>query len=447
MNRRSIVGPLSLIVLGGMFLADNVLPDFEVFKLFSEYWPFLLIAWGGLRLLEVLILAATSRPLPARGLSGGEVFLAVMICIIGSTTFAIGKHAPRIRLGNRGMEIFGETYDYPLAVEKQAGEKPRVVIDHLRGNVRVKGEETKVVRVSGRKTVRAYNKADADKANEQTPLEVTVEGDRILVRTNYDRAPENRRITADLEISVPRGATIEGRGRLGDFDVTEVEGSVDYSSDNAGVRLNRIGGNAKVDVRRSDVVRAVDVKGNVTISGSGRDVELENIAGEAAIKGSFGGNLEFKNVAKVFRFDSRNTELRIERLPGRVSMDLGSLAAMNLVGPVKLKTQSKDVKLEEFTDLLELEIERGDIELRPHSLPLSKIAARCRSVGNIEVVLPPAAKFELSATTDRGETRNDWGDGVKTDSDGRSASMKGKVGTGPTLALMTSRGTITLRKE
>ena len=59
-------------------------------------------------------------------------------------------------------------------------------------------------------------------------------------------------------VTVPRGASIEGRGRSGDFDITDIGGGVVIASDNAGVRLNKIGGGAKVDVKRSDIVRAVD---------------------------------------------------------------------------------------------------------------------------------------------------------------------------------------------
>src|SRR5439155_1304197 len=184
-------------------------------------------------------------------------------------------------------------------------------------------------------------------------------------------------------------------------------GGVVIASDNAGVRLNKIGGGVKVDVKRSDIVRAVDVNGGVEVAGRGNDLELENIQGAVSVNGAFSGNMEFKNLAKAFHFESRNTDLRVERLPGRVSMDLAALSGVNMIGPVTLTARSKDIKLEEFTQSLQLELERGDIELRPHNLPLAKIDARCRNVGNIELILPAKAKFELAASTDKGEVRND----------------------------------------
>ena len=60
-------------------------------------------------------------------------------------------------------------------------------------------------------------------------------------------------------------------------------------SDNAGVRLQNIGGRVKVDTKKSDIVRATGVKGDVELKGRGRDVELEEIAGQVTINGSYSG--------------------------------------------------------------------------------------------------------------------------------------------------------------
>ncbi len=451
MIRRSIVGPLILILLGAAFLANNIIPEFRIWSLFTTYWPFLLIAWGVLRLVEILFLAIGSRPLPRRGLSGNEVFLAVLICVIGSIAATASRHLPNIRIGPRSVELFGESYDYPVEARKVVAPKSRISFQNLRGNIRITGADVKEIKLSGHKTIRAYDKDSAERTHKDTPLEVEVAGDRVTVRTNQEKVSsgDSRHISADLEVTVPRDASIEGRGRNGDFDITGIDGGVEIVSDNAGVRLKNIGGNARVELRRSDVIRAVDVKGNVEVvgSGSGNDIELENVQGAATVTGSFSGNLDFKNVGKTFRFESRNTELTAAKLPGQVSMNLGSLTATNLAGPVRITSKSKDIRVEQFTESLELEVERGDLELRPKGTATPKITARCRNNGNIELVLPPASKFELTASTDRGEVTNDWGDPLKAEQDGRAASIKGKTGPGPAIALATSRGSITVRKE
>jgi hypothetical protein len=447
MKGRSIVGPFILIALGALFLLNNIRPELNLFSLFAKYWPFLLIGLGVLRLLEVLAYAAGSKPLPMRGLSGGEIFLLVLVCIVGSMFFQVHRPWGPFRVGRHTMDIFGEAFDYPTSQHKGIGEKSRILFDNVRGNIRVNGGDAAEISITGHKTIRAYNKGDADKVNEQSPLEVLVQGDRVIVRTNQDRVSEDHKVSNDLEVTVPRGASIEGRGRLGDFDITDIGGGVQIASDNAGVRLNKIGGNAKVDVKRSDIVRVVDVKGMVEVLGRGEDLELENIDGPVSVNGAFAGNLEFKNFSKPFHFESRNTDLRVERLPGRISMDLSALTGVNLVGPITLTSKSKDIKLEEFTQSVNLDLERGDIELRPHSVPLPKIEGRVRNVGNIDLALPAQGKFELVVTTDKGEVRNEYNSAVGVGTEGRSQTMKISEGGGPSIQVSTARGTVTVRKE
>ena len=80
MRRASLVAPLLLIGIGLLFLARNIFPELQLLDYLAKYWPLLLVVWGGLRLLEILFWAATSRPLPAHGISGGEWVLVIFLC-------------------------------------------------------------------------------------------------------------------------------------------------------------------------------------------------------------------------------------------------------------------------------------------------------------------------------------------------------------------------------
>lgn len=126
-------------------------------------------------------------------------------------------------------------------------------------------------------------------------------------------------------------------------------------------------------------------------------------------------------------------------------MDLGELNARNVVGPIRLVTKTRDVKIEEFTNALELETDRGDIELLPGRVPLAKIEARSR-VGKIDITLPPKAGFQLQASTEQGEAVNEFGPPIEKESQGRSSSLRGNVGQGPVIHLTTERGTVSVRK-
>ncbi|HKW96783.1 MAG TPA: DUF4097 family beta strand repeat-containing protein [Bryobacteraceae bacterium] len=447
MRPRSITGPLILILIGVLFLARNLWQEIPLFQLFARYWPFILILWGVARLIEVLVDAAGEKPIRQRGLSAGEVMLIVLLCIIGSGMYAADRHGVHFpRWGNTGLEMFGEQFDYHATTQKPAKGPVYVRFENLRGNIRVNGSDDPEVKVEEHKMIRAFNQTDSDQADHETPLEIVQDGDKIVVRTNQEKASHARRISCDLEVTVPRGATIEGRGSYGDYDINDIGGGVDIESGNAGVRLSNVGGNAKVALQRSDVVRAVGVKGNVSIEGKGTDIELENIAGQVTVNGSYSGTLQFKNLAKPLHLETPNTDLNVAQVAGTITMDLGDLTASNLVGPIRLVTRSKDIHMEDFTQSLELETERGDIDLKPGKTPLAKIDAKSRS-GNIDLELPESAKFELRASTSRGEARNEYGDPLQTATEGPGASLKGKTGTGPVITLTTDRGSVTVKKS
>ncbi len=133
-------------------------------------------------------------------------------------------------------------------------------------------------------------------------------------------------------------------------------------------------------------------------------------------------------------------------MPGHITMDLGEFNGTDLVGPIRLIGNSRDIRLEQFTQSLELENQRGDVELHPGRVPLPSIEARTGS-GRIELVLPEKATFILDATAERGEALNEFGSAIHQESDGKSATLKGKVGEGPTLHIISSRGSISVRKE
>ena len=451
MRRGSLVAPLLLILIGGLFLINNLRPDLPLLDVLAQYWPFLLIGWGALRLLEILVWWVRSKPLPGAGISGGEWVLVVFLTVFGSIVFQVHRGFPnwtRGHIGIRGVELFGETFDYPIEEKTQpCGKTPRVILENLRGNARVVGGDVQEVKVNGRKTVRAIRQTLADEANSKTPVEIAVQGDQVIVRTNQERVSDDVRASADLEITVPRGAAIEGRGhRYGDFDVVDVLGGVEINSDNAGVRLQNIGGSVRLNLRKSDIVRAVNIKDSIELKGGrGQDIELENVDGQVTISGSYSGEIQFRNLAKPVRFDSGQTDLYVEKLPGQLRMAIGDLTVSNVVGPLRLNSRSRDVQITDFTQSIEISLDRGDIELHPVKLPLAKITAETRS-GNIELAVPVGAKFVMKGTTNRGEIENDFGTPLKVASEGRSTRIEGAVGQGPDLTLVTNRGSITVRK-
>jgi DUF4097 and DUF4098 domain-containing protein YvlB len=440
MRTRSVSGPILLLVVGAFFLWRNLHPETPIFDLISQYWPLALVAWGFLRLVEVLMW----RNRGVTGLAPGEVVLVVLICVAGSGLWAAHEHG--IHFSTGGLDVFGEQFDYPVSAQASAAGMTRVTFENPRGNIKVTGADTQDVSVTGHKTIRAWARTDADRSNGQTPLEIVPQGDHLLIRANQNHIPDNQRISDDLEVTIPRGMEVEARGRTGDYDVSDVAGKIELATDRGDVRLERLGGDVRLDIGRSDLIRAAGVAGKVEIQGRGSDLEIEDIQGQVTVNGNYSGTLAFKNLAKPLQFEgARSTELHVAAVPGSINMDLGQITATGMVGPVRMTTGSRDVKLQQFTQSLELETVRGDIELEPGKTPLPSIEARS-SVGRIDLILPEGAAFDLEATAERGQAENDFGPPISHEDVGHGAMLKGKVGEGPNIRLTAARGAVSVRK-
>ena len=447
MPRGSIIGPVILILIGGLFLANNIRPDLPALQVVADWWPFLLIAWGLIRFIEIVVWNTQGKPLPSAGISGGEWFLAIVITLVGSALFVgrnLSDRFPHGRITYRGLELFGEEFDFPISASYQAGKTPRVQIENLRGNARVVGADSEEVKVTGRNSVRAFDRVTAEKTNKLCNLEIVKQGDLILIRTNQDKAIGEQRIESELEIIVPKGATVQGRGRYGDFDISGIAGNVDIDSDNAGVRVSDIAGGVRVDLRRSNLIRAVNVAGNVELRGRGSDLEMENIQGSLAVNGSYGGNIVFRRIAKQLRYEGQNTNLRLEKLAGSLQMSHGDLVADDFTGPFSLRAHSKDVELRNFSGGADIQLDRGDLDIRPGRLPLAVMSLSTRG-GNVELVLPEKAQFSLNAEVGRGEIDLNLPGQWRVEEEGKGQKVQGSVGTGPSITVSSERGELRIR--
>ena len=454
MKRASLIAPLILMLIGGIFLLNNVRPDLSIWRLVASYWPWLLVGWGAIRVVEILVSWQKGEPLPRFGVNAGEWIFIIFLCFLGagvSSASRIGNWSnnwPGGRFKMLGWEVMGESYDFPVKAEQQAEGVKKVVLENLRGNARIVGSDGLVVKVEGRTMIRAMDRPSADRANAQVPLVLSRQGDILYIRTSQERWTGQERLTADLDIVVPRSVNVECKGRRGDFEVTGVTGTVDVDSDNAGVRLSDVG-SARIEVRRSDTVRALNVKGTVEVKGRGEDLDLENIGGQVTVDFRYTGDLRFRQLAKPIRFRSESSELAMERINGEVRMSRGELEAEDFVGPVKIivRAGSRDVKLSNFSQAVEIQLERGDIDLRPNRMPLAAIDARTRS-GAVRIAMPSKAAFQLSAVTKRGERENEFGEPLREASMDRGGSITGTTGAGPSISVTTERGSVTvLRSE
>jgi len=448
MRRSSFVAPILLIAVGALLLARTLYPGLQLMDYVARYWPVILIGWGLLRIVEILTWSAAAKPLPMRGLSGGEWVLIVFLCLFGlslHTVRGVANWFPE-HIQVDGLDFFdgGERYEYPVSGEKASSHAPHVLLEDFRGDVKISGGDVDSVKVTGHKTIRGLGQKEADQRNDASPFEITGDANNPVIRVQTEQAGRSGRVSATLEISVPRGANVEVHGRNGDLDISDIAGSVAITSDNAGVRLKNIGGDARVELRRSDVIHMSAVKGAVQIQGRGSDIELEDVGGEVNINGAYTGTTELRKLAKTVHFTGTQTEFNIESVPGQVSMTLGDFTGSKLTGPTHLTGRSRDVQISDFTGPLDITLDRGDLNLTP-ALPLGRIQAHLRS-GDIRLALPAGAQFTLNASTENGDISNPFGGGLSLETKGRQRTLRGAVGGGAAINIETRRGDIAVQQ-
>jgi hypothetical protein len=448
--RRSISGPLVVIGIGLLFFLNNFLPYVFSWHSLTRFWPFLLIGLGVVRLIEVLADAGHAKPLPTSHFSAGGIVLVVLACFVFWGVSKGARHqfrgVPFVH-GNSSW-MFADSYDFDVRQSMAVtAADTRLILDGLRGNVSIAGDDSSEITISGHRTIRCFSQTTASVTNKHTRLEVIRNGNDLVVRSTGSSEDGDQSVSYDVDIKIPRRLGLAAQGATENVTAESLDGNIDIAGDTGNVRLTSVAGNARVETtRRKSLVRAVGVKGNLDLRGTGGDLQLEDIVGQVTIQGAYFGTLDFRNLAKPLHFESEQTDLRVEKLPGSITMDLSDFRADDVTGPLRLRCQSRDVHISNFSSEVEVNIERGDVQLNPQRTPLAKMDVHLRA-GDIDLTIPEKANFALRATTSQGDVENSYGEGVDTNSEGRTASMKSKTSGGPAITMSTDRGNITVKKS
>jgi hypothetical protein len=438
-----------LILMGVLFLCGTmgILDIHSLGRLFAHYWPALLILWGVIKLIEYE--QAKRLGEPARGIGVGGVFL--MLFLIGAGLIAtqaarvdwksLGEH---IQLGdNQGLdEIFGgSTYDYSDELSQGIPTGSILHVNDERGTITVNVGDSKTMKVSVRKKVRAEKEQDAENYNSKTKPQITV-GDKVVTLNANTQSAGDKGVTTDMDIYVPLNTALVITSGRGDVTVAGMTSNVEVNHHRGEVNINDHTGNVSLSLDGSSA-RLAHVKGDVTIQGKANEVAVEDVDGAVHLNGEFQESVRLVRVSKTVSFRSSRTEMEFARLDGRLDLDSGDLRADSLSGPMRLTTRSKDVALEGLSGDLRLEDENGTVEVGLHKPGNIQIDNR---KGDVQISIPPNTPIKVEARTREGEIESDFEE-IKVDNHNNQSSASGSIGTnGPRLVMNCEKGRIEIRK-
>ncbi|MGA3318285.1 MAG: DUF4097 family beta strand repeat-containing protein [Candidatus Korobacteraceae bacterium] len=445
--RRSIAGPLVLIVIGLVFLLRNFGFRLPIWHFFGHWWPLLLILWGVIALIE----HATSQRMGyrTRHLGGGGILLLVLLVALGvsahySSDFDWGGVRDHIQMDDDLGGIFGTafTFDDTLQQAFPAHGNLRVVCDH--GSLNIAPADDNTLRVVVHKKVYAQNQKDADKYNDGTKPQVTVTGNSVVLNANTNGAGEHG-VEADMEIFVPRDAILDIASKRGDVAANDRKADVKIALQHGDVTLNDVGGTVNISLQNGSV-RASKIAGDLEVEGHIDNVTIDEVAGAVHLNGDFFDDIRLSKIAKTVTFKSSRSDVQIAAVPGDLEIAGDEVRGNDLSGPSRLITRSKDIHIENVSGDLQLETTNGNVEVRAaDKLPLGRISISSKR-GDVSLVLPPKAGFQVQAATSKGDITSEF-EALKIDQSNGSARASGAVGNGASkLQINTDTGDIRITK-
>lgn len=454
-RRRSLAGPIVLIVLGILFLLGNlhIITWGRIGVWFAHYWPLLLILWGGVKLYEYY--RAKNEGVPASGIGAGGVFLLIFVVLLGLTATGILKAKDQINWGavrddiqmdEDLVRLFGNDYVYEQQVEQDfpVGASLRIVSD--RGSVNVNVWDEKKIRVVARKRIFAKDQGTADSRNAQSAPQFQVTGNSVVLNANTQGAGDAT-VRADLDVFMPKSAALDIATRRGDVVINPgLVGDVKISNSRGDVMADTVKGNVVLTVERGSA-RLNKIDGNVTFQGRGDNVDIAEVSGTVRVSGDVMEGMKLTNIKKNVIFQSSRTDMELASVEGDLSLDSGDLRGTRITGPVKLITRSKDIHLEDVSGDVRLENNNGMVELHTADrVPMGNIEVS-NDRGDIRLVVPGKANFQVNATTRRGEVQSDFNELTINNSDHGQSVVTGNVGKPTSKIQVTSdSGDIEIRK-
>jgi len=443
-RRSSSLFPGLLLLFVGLLLLLHNYRGLDIFTVIGHWWPLILIFWGAVKLYERMAASRAGHPEAAR-ITPGEVFLVLGLLSLLGIVVAVDYGRENIP---RHFGGWGNSFEFDLNVApKSVPADARITIRNGRGNVSVRPSDDAQIRISGKKNAKAWNESEAQKVADRFGVEIVKNGDGYEVRPTEVNTGDSR-VIMDLDVAVPKKASLTIRNEKGDVSVADMTRSINVSNGTGDVEIRGTTGDVSIDTRKCDI-KVSDTNGNIKISGHGGDINVSGATGGLTIEGEFYGAIRADKVAKGVRFISHRTDLTLSQLAGHMEAGPGNLEIFDAPGNLSVRTQD-DITLENAGGKVKIDNRRGNVDVRFSFLPKEDIEINNASAG-ITLSLPESSSFEIVADCHSGDIDSEFqADSLKSTpgTGSKDAHLEGKYGTGrgPKIVLKTSYGSISLRR-
>lgn len=311
-----------LIATGVLFLAQNLFdyPLLPLFRrgvvLFADYWPLLLVLWGGFKVYQRF-----ARPSRAR-VGALEIVLLVLIVISG-LSFSAARRLLEEVSGEKLEDIVGlgtvslvgaPAHRFPGEARFELGAAGEVVIVNPGGYVKVQGGEGTEIEVHFTKRVHHVSDSEASAIADGVELDFDATGPvaRLAVVLPEGKTP----VECDLDVRLPKGASVAIENRRGRVSAFDLEGPVRIETAHDGIEAENLTGGLKATTRHGEI-RVTGVAGTVELVNRGGAIVAEDVEGDLRAETSH-GRLLAEDVTGKAALENRHAPVQASRIGGEV---------------------------------------------------------------------------------------------------------------------------------
>lgn len=449
-RRRSIFSGLLLMLIGALLLARTMGSTLPIWNILWRWWPLVFILWGVTKLYDHFRAQRTGEAAPPT-VSGGEIILVlVLLAVLGGVW--VRDWGVNHSNGDDFLDFGpfgGSTYVFNEEVPIQkVPANAHIDLRTARGSITVHAEDAAEIKISARKTARGDNEGDGKNRADQVHVKISQSENDFTIEPQGENGSLGGSVSVDLDVHVPKGATVNIQTSHGNIDVTGIMGNVTVTDHSGDTAVRQTGGDVSIE-SHGGAVTVITVGGLVRVSGAGNEVEVTDAKGVVTVDGEFFGPLRFARLPKGIHFVSHRSDISVGGLEGRMELNgPGDISVTDAPGDITLTTSKRDLSFENATGKIHLDNRGGNATLRYSQPPREPIEISNQS-GDIEITMPGKSAFDVSARADRnGQIECEFGDlASKIEHMRNDVVLDGTVGTkGPKIQLHTTFGTIRLRK-
>jgi len=253
----------------------------------------------------------------------------------------------------------GRYYVAEITKTFKVEEGGKLIIDDVRGDIRVTTWDKKEVFVKELKRMDVYTEEEARTVLEKSKSSYRQRGNTIEIGGEYYSRDW---IKSEFDVIVPKVFEVDIQTRGGDISVSRLKGEVRLKTSGGDIILEEIDGEVDAHTSGGDI-EVINSTKSVRIKTSGGDIELENIGGPLTAKTS-GGNIVLRNSKSRMDLHTSGGSIEIKDAGGHVKAHTsgGDIEVINTQGDVEVHTSGGDIDLHNIGGRLDASTSGGDVK-------------------------------------------------------------------------------------